>query len=295
MLRLGIDLGGSKIEGIVRDDVGKELFRKRVPTRQEFGYEHILDAVHNLYRDMLRQSSQEPHTVGIATPGSISPRRGVLRNSNTQCLNGKPFHRDLEEQLGHSVTVVNDANCFALAEALLGAGRGYDSVFGVIMGTGCGGGIVIDGKVHEGRHGIGGEWGHTVIDPHGPQCYCGARGCVETLISGGGLERLWKEMHGKQHAMIDIVADFRSGDPDARDFMSRFFRQFGRAMANLVNVLDPDVIVLGGGLSNIDELYSDGLEYVRDAVFSDFFETPIVRNELGDSSGVIGAALVGAR
>jgi fructokinase len=217
----------------------------------------------------------------------------VLRNSNTQCLNGKPIHRDLEKRLGHAVAVVNDANCFALAEALQGAGRGYHTVFGVIMGTGCGGGIVIDGTVHEGRQGIGGEWGHTTIDPNGPRCYCGARGCVETLISGGGLERLWRETHGAHRSMPDIVASSRSGNPDARDFMDWFLRHFGRAMANLANVLDPDVIVLGGGLSNIDELYTGGVERVREAVFSDYFDTPIVRNELGDASGVIGAALVG--
>lgn len=293
MLKFGVDLGGSKIESIVRDEAGRELFRKRVPTRQELGYEHIIDSIHDLYREMALQFPDDRHTVGVCTPGSMSPRRGVLRNSNTQCLNGMPVQRDLEQRLGRAVPVVNDANCFALAEALFGAGRGHRIVFGVIMGTGCGGGIVIDGKVHEGRQGIGGEWGHAVMDPDGPACYCGARGCVETLISGGGLERLWKKAHGQRRSMADIVADFHSGDADAGDFMNRFFRNFGRAMANLVNVLDPDVIVLGGGLSNIDELYAEGVEHVRSNVFSDSFKTPIVRNELGDSSGVIGAALVG--
>lgn len=294
MLKLGIDLGGSKIEAIALDDAGTELFRKRVPTRQERGYDPILESIHGLYREMSERYPDGPHTIGVCTPGSISPRAGVLRNSNTQCLNGKPLHLDLEKRLGRPVVVVNDANCFALAEALHGAGRGYTTVFGVIMGTGCGGGIVIEGRVHEGRQGIGGEWGHTVIDPGGPRCYCGARGCVETFISGGGLERLWKEENGEHRSMADIVADFRSGHPDAVAFMERFFRNFGRAMANLVNVLDPDVIVLGGGLSNIEELYSEGVDRVRDQVFSDTFDTPIVRNQLGDSAGVIGAALVGA-
>jgi fructokinase len=293
VLRIGIDMGGSKIEVIAMDETGPELFRKRVPTRQELGYEHIIGAIHDLYREAVDPFPDQPHTVGVCTPGSISSRSGVLRNSNTQCLNGMPVHIDLEKRVGRAVPVVNDANCFALAEATLGAGRGHKTVFGVIMGTGCGGGIVIDGRVHEGRQGIGGEWGHTVLDPRGAECYCGARGCVETFISGGGLERLWRVTHGVDRSMEDIVSDFRKGHTDALTFMNAFFQRFGRALANLVNVLDPDVIVLGGGLSNIDELYSEGARYVRDSVFSDHFDTPILRNQLGDSAGVIGAALVG--
>lgn len=293
MLRIGIDMGGSKIEAIAMDDAGHELFRKRVPTRQELGYEHIVGAIHDLYREVADPFPDRPHTIGVCTPGSISPRTGALRNSNTQCLNGMPVHLDLEKRFGRAVPIVNDANCFALAEALLGAGREHHTVFGVIMGTGCGGGIVIDGRVHEGRQGIGGEWGHTVIDARGPKCYCGARGCVETFISGGGLERLWEGTHAERRSMEDIVGDFRRGQPNALAFMSAFFQQFGRALANLVNILDPDVIVLGGGLSNIDELYSEGVQHVGANVFSDHFETPIVRNQLGDSSGVVGAALAG--
>ncbi|OGV62563.1 MAG: N-acetylglucosamine kinase [Lentisphaerae bacterium RIFOXYC12_FULL_60_16] len=291
--RIGIDLGGTKIEGIVLDAQGHESFRKRIPTEQEKGYSGILANIESLYREMADSIRQAPHTFGIGTPGALSIRTGLLKNSNTLCLNGQPLRTDLEERLKHSVTIQNDANCFAMAEALHGAGRDQPMVFGVIMGTGCGGGLVYRGEVITGRQAIAGEWGHMSIDPNGPPCYCGSRGCVETFISGGGLERQWKARFGKAQALREIVAAFRSGDSTAIDFMQEFFSRFGRAMANLINILDPDMIVLGGGVSNIDELYTDGIKAVANAIFSDSLETPIVRHALGDSAGVIGAALVG--
>ena len=191
MNRLGIDFGGTKIEGIVLAASGKEIFRKRIPTNQNQGYESILNQIKLLYLDLTQSIQNKSHTLGIGTPGAVSRRTGLLKNSNTVCLNGKPFYADLKKNLGRNFRIENDANCFAMAEALHGAGRGKDMVFGVIMGTGCGGGIVHQGKVLAGLQSIAGEWGHMSIDPNGPECYCGARGCVETLISGGGLEKLF--------------------------------------------------------------------------------------------------------
>lgn len=291
--QLGIDLGGTKIEGIVLSPEGKELFRKRIETLQEKGYESILGRIRELYQELAAKTSSKSHTLGIGTPGAISHRTGFLKNSNTVCMNGKPLKTDLRKILGRDFSIQNDANCFAMAEAMAGAGKGKARVFGVIMGTGCGGGIVHEGKVVTGLQSIGGEWGHMSIDPHGPECYCGSRGCVETFISGGGLEKRYLKENGEALPLKEIVARYRGGDERASAFMELFFCHFGRAMANLINVLDPDIVVLGGGLSHIDELYVQGVRAVQACVFSDSLETPIVRNQLGDSAGVIGAALTG--
>jgi fructokinase len=293
MFRFGIDLGGTKIEGIILDDSGKEVFRKRIDTEQEGGYRHILDRIAELYRDLAKAVQSGPHTFGIGTPGAVSPRTGQLKNSNTTCLNGQPFKADLESLLGRAILMQNDANCFAMAEALHGAGRGNKLVFGVIMGTGCGGGIVHKGEVIVGRQGIAGEWGHTSIAPDGPLCYCGKRGCVETYISGGGAEARYAEMFGARKPFRQITQDFYNGEPKAVKFMAAFFRNFGRGMANVIDVIDPDIVVLGGGVSNFDALYNQGVAEVAKFVFSDSLETPIVKHQLGDSAGVIGAALIG--
>jgi len=293
MFRLGIDLGGTKIEGIILADSGKELFRKRIDTEQEGGYRHIVDRVAGLYRDLTKDVQTAPHTFGIGTPGAISPRTGLLKNSNTVCLNGQPLKADLETLLGRTIQIQNDANCFAMAEALHGAGRGNQIVFGVIMGTGCGGGIVHKGEVIVGRQAIAGEWGHTSIAPDGPHCYCGKRGCVETYISGGGAEARYAETFGVKKTFRQIAKDFYAGEPKAVEFMGAFFRNFGRALANVIDVLDPDIVVLGGGVSNFDALYAQGVAAAAKFVFSDSLETPIVKHQLGDSAGVIGAALIG--
>jgi len=293
MFRIGIDLGGTKIEGIVLDGDGKEFFRKRIETQQENGYRHILNRIQELCDELAAQIKNQPHTLGIGTPGAISPRTGLLKNSNTVCLNGQPLKSDLENLLGRKIEIQNDANCFAMAEALHGAGRGNNLVFGVILGTGCGGGIVHRGEVITGRQAIAGEWGHTSIDPNGPACYCGQRGCVETLISGGSAEARYAEKFGTQKSFREIEKDFCAGDAKAVEFMKIYFRHFGRALANLIDVLDPDVVVLGGGVSNFTALYTDGVAEVWKFIFSDSLETPIVKNQLGDSAGVIGAALVG--
>jgi fructokinase len=293
MFRVGIDLGGTKIEGVILDKKGAQLFRKRIETRQELGYHHILNRLKEFYGELAAHIQNQPHTLGLGAPGVVSPRTGLMKNANTLCLIGQPLKSDLENLLRRKIEVQNDANCFAMAEALLGAGRGNNLVFGVIMGTGCGGGIVHKGEVIVGRQAIAGEWGHTSMDPNGPRCYCGQRGCVETFISGGGAEARYAEMFGAKKSFRQIESEFYAGEPDAVAFMKMFFRQFGRALANLIDVLDPDVIVLGGGVSKFKALYTDGLAEVARFVFSDSLETPIVKNQLGDSAGVIGAALIG--
>ncbi|MFC1451877.1 ROK family protein [Verrucomicrobiota bacterium] len=293
MYRLGIDMGGTKIEGIVLEEDGAERFRKRIPTEQEKGYDGILDNVAGLYRVLTDSVDGAPHTFGIGTPGALSVRTGLLKNSNTVCLNGMPVKENLEQRMGRQIAIQNDANCFAMAEAIYGAGKGRDVVFGVIMGTGCGGGIVRGGQAVTGLQSIAGEWGHMSIDPHGPICYCGTPGCVETFISGGGLEKRYEERFGVKKRFKDLVPDFDAGKPEVVDFMQEFFRRFGRAMANLINILDPDIVVLGGGVSNFEAIYTHGVREVERRVFSDTLETPIVKHRIGDSAGVIGAALIG--
>jgi fructokinase len=290
MFRIGMDLGGTKIEGIVLDAQGQEIFRKRVDTRREEGYGPILQRIKSLYDDLAATVAHAPHTFGIGTPGAISPRSGLLKNSNTVCMNGQPVKADLEKLLGRKIEIQNDANCFAMAEALHGAGRGKNLVFGVIMGTGCGGGIVYKGEVFTGQQGIAGEWGHMSIDPHGPRCYCGQLGCVETFISGGGLENRYAEKFGVKKSLRDIEKDFYAGEADAVAFMKIFLRHFGRAIANLIDLLDPDVIVLGGGMSNVAELYAELPTRLAAYVFSDTLVTRVVPALHGDSSGVRGAA-----
>lgn len=294
MSLIGIDLGGTKIEAVVLDTTHTIIHRKRIATKQQEGYQAILQRIGNLYREMVSLCNSKPTTLGIGTPGTLSPVTGLLRNANTQCLNGKPIANDLQKLLGTKVTVENDANCFALAEATSGAGQGYKTVFGVIMGTGCGGGIVCNGNMVIGRGALAGEWGHTTVDPHGPLCWCGKRGCVETLISGSGLELLYRNNHTDNPLPLPaIITAFRNDEPGAKNILIEFFVNFGRSLSNVINLLDPDIIVLGGGLSNIDELYTVGVNEVYKNIFSDNPDTPIVKNTLGDSAGVIGAALIG--
>ena len=293
MYRIGIDLGGTKIEGVVLDADGKEIFRKRIATEREGGYQHILNRIKSVHDELVATVPNQPATFGIGTPGAISPRTGLLKNSNTVCMNGQPVKTDLEKLLGRNIEIQNDANCFAMAEALLGAGRGKNLVFGVIMGTGCGGGIVYKGEVFTGAQAIAGEWGHMSIDPNGPLCYCGKQGCVETFISGGGLENRYAEKYGVRKSLKEVEAAYFAGEPQAVEFMAEFFDRFGRALANLIDILDPDLVVLGGGVSNFKAVYTEGVAAVRRYVFNDELATPIVKNHLGDSAGVFGAALVG--
>jgi fructokinase len=289
--RIGIDLGGTKIEGVVLDGDGRELARERIPTERERGYDHIVGRVAEL-ATRLCAVAPAARRIGIGTPGSLSARDGTLKNSNTTCLNGRPLLADLRRRLAPEVVLENDANCFALAEVHAGAARGARLAFGVILGTGVGGGIVVDGRVWTGPQHVAGEWGHHRIGDDGPACYCGQRGCVETFLSGPALERAWVAAGGTACDASAIAARAAAGDARAAGVLARYVDRFGRALANVVNILDPDVIVLGGGVSNLDCLYTDGIEAVRRYVFNDELRTRIVRNALGDAAGVIGAAML---
>lgn len=290
--RLGIDLGGTKIEGVVLEGDLSIVARKRIATEQEAGYEHILGRVADLVEEM-RALVPGCREIGIGTPGARSARDGTLKNSNTTCLNGKPLLEDLEARLGLAVRIENDANCFALAEALAGSGRGHEMVFGVILGTGVGGGLVFRGEVWAGPQHIAGEWGHHSIDPRGPACYCGQRGCVETLLSGPALAAAYRDAGGDAGTTAEEVAQrAAAGDRVAARVLDAYVETFGRALANVISVLDPSAVVLGGGLSNLEVLYTRGREAVARLIFNDELTTPIVRNTLGDSAGVVGAALL---
>lgn len=296
----GIDLGGTKIEGAVLayEKDFKVIERLRVPTEADQGYEHILRQIKKLVELLKEKTQLEPSSIGFSTPGAIDPSSQTLKNCNTTCLNGQRFRDDVEKLLGLPIKIANDANCFALAETLFGVVRDItpkpQAVFGVIMGTGVGGGLVIDGKVISGRHGIGGEWGHNFIDESGGDCYCGKVGCVETVFSGPALERFYKSLCGSDKRMKDIAAAYRKGnDPAADQTMKRMFSMFGKAISQIINVVDPEVVVLGGGLSNIDELYTEGVEQLRQHIFnSKKVETLFLKPKLGDSAGVFGAALL---
>ena len=288
--RIGIDLGGTKTEGIVMDDDGKILLRERRPTPQAAGYQAILKNIHALAQDLEKKSGHNCR-LGIGTPGAISTRTGFLKNSNTVCLNGKPIKDDLEKILGRGIRLANDANCFALSEARDGAGQGVEVVFGVILGTGVGGGIVFQGNLHVGPQHIAGEWGHNILETDGPPCYCGKRGCVETFLSGPGFVSDWRQQQGNTaFDVATIVTRAADGDTLAEAAMQRYLDRFGRALAVVINILDPDIIVLGGGMSNIARLYTEGYDCVRRHVFNDELRTQIVPNAHGDSSGVRGAA-----
>lgn len=287
MYKIGIDLGGTKTEGILLDNSLNTIERKRLPTPKN-SYQEIIKTIQYLVNDLSRDIGD--FTLGICTPGAISKKTGFLKNSNTQCLIGKPLKEDLEKKLDKKISIENDANCFTISEATMGVAKNNSFVFGVILGTGVGGGIVIDGKIHHGRTNIAGEWGHHTLHQNGKKCYCGKKGCVETYISGPALEKRWEEMTGKNQLLPEIVKDYENSK--FLQWRQEFLDNFGTGLANVIDILDPDVIVLGGGLSNIEFLYSDGIKNVYDKVFSDLVDTPILKNNLGDSAGVFGAALL---
>jgi len=285
--RIGIDLGGTKTEGILLNDNLEPIERKRILTPQN-DYSAILNSIVDLVNELKTKTNES--TMGICTPGAISKKTGLIKNSNTQCLIGMPLKEDLEKALGQKVSMENDANCFAMAEAKMGAAKDYNMVFGVIMGTGVGGGIIINEKIHQGRTNIAGEWGHHTLYPNGNKCYCGKSGCVETYISGPALEKKWNDLTGKQESLPQIIQNL---DNDiANQWKNEFLNNFGTALANVIDILDPDAIVLGGGVSNISFLYDEGKKVVYDSVFSDLVDTPILKNQLGDSAGVFGASLL---
>ncbi|MCH9658344.1 ROK family protein [archaeon] len=287
MHKVGVDLGGTKIESVLLDEDLNVVKRKRIPTPQN-DYLQILDSVSSLILEISENVSD--FSLGICTPGAISRQTGLIKNSNTQCLIGKPLKDDLEHKIGKKLSMENDANCFAIAEATLGVAVDYDLVLGVILGTGVGGGIVIDKKLHNGRTNIAGEWGHHTLHQNGNMCYCGKTGCVETYISGPSLETQWTKLTGKSQRLPDIISNLDS--EIGKKWKYDFLENFGFGLANVIDILDPDAIVLGGGLSNIDFLYVEGTKSVYDKVFSDLVDTPILKNRLGDSAGVIGACML---
>ncbi len=295
----GIDLGGTKIEGVILKSANEPdvLIRKRIPTEKQHGYTHILRQISQLIGNMSDETGIKPDKIGIGTPGTLDPNTQKLKNSNTTSLNDQPFKADLEQMINIPVSIANDANCFALAETKMGAVKSHHInarvVFGVIMGTGVGGGLVVNGKIVGGRHGIGGEWGHNFLDESGGLCYCGKIGCVETVISGPFVQKYYKSLTGHEKNMKEIVDLHAKGtDVNASKTINRLTHFFGKAISVVIDIVDPDVVVIGGGLGNIDYLYTDGVNSAREYVFNNSLETVFLKPELGDSAGVFGAAML---
>jgi predicted NBD/HSP70 family sugar kinase len=289
----GIDLGGTKIEGVILDPAqpDRPVLRQRIPTGSERGYDHVVERVRLLVERMEDASRmRRPAALGIGTPGAVEPATGLMKNCNTVCLNGRPLPHDLSVALGADVKVANDANCFALAEATFGAGRGRAVVVGLIIGTGVGSGIVVHGRALEGIHGIAGEWGHNPLCGEDAPCYCGRRGCIETVLSGPGLSADHQRRGGAAMASEALVALAAAGDPRAGQTMAVWTRRVAKSLAAVINLLDPDVIVVGGGLSRIASLYTDVPAIWAEWIFSDRVATRLVPARYGDASGVRGAA-----
>lgn len=296
-MMIGLDIGGTKIEAIALTGDGEELWRRRIPAPTE--YEGTIRVCAELVR-AAEQETGRTGTVGVGLPGTISPGTGLVKNANSTWLIGHRMDQDLREALGRGVRLMNDANCFALSEATDGAGAGGRVVFGVILGTGVGGGIVVDGRIIEGRQSIAGEWGHnplprrTADERPGPPCYCGRQGCVETFLSGPGMERDHASVTGARLTTREIVARAEAGDTQANSTLDRYTDRLGRALAGVVNILDPDVIVLGGGMSNLPGLAERAQASIAPHVFTDIPCLSVQRHMHGDSSGVRGAAWLGA-
>lgn len=293
MIQIGVDFGGTKIEAAALAPDGEVAARLRIPTPAT--YDAALAAVRDLVERIEAQTGQRG-SVGVGAPGSISPRTGMMRNANAVYLNGRRFREDLSQALARPVRLANDANCLALSEAADGAAAGARVTFAIILGTGCGGGLVVDGRLVEGGDGVAGEWGHiplpwpTADEGQGPDCWCGQKGCLETWVSGTGLQRDFMASTGLERDGATIVADALAGEPQAAAAFDRLVDRLGRAMAVICNIVDPDVFVLGGGLSNVEALYARLPAVIGSRVFSDGFSARIAPARWGDSSGVRGAA-----
>ena len=293
-MRIGIDLGGTKIEALAIDENGNELSRHRVNTPRN-DYNGTIAAMVELVH-LLESTTGRTGSVGAGIPGSISEKTGLVKNANSTWLNGRALDRDFSAALGREVRIANDANCLAVSEATDGAAAGKHVVFGVILGTGCGGGVAIDGRVHAGPNGTGGEWGHNPLpwpkpeENPGPLCYCGKRGCMEMWVSGTGLALDYKQTTGNQRTAREIIAAFEAGEKDALDVVDRLEDRLARGLATVINILDPDVFVLGGGLSLAQHLYESLPKRLPAYVFGGEVDTPILQAKFGDSSGVRGAA-----
>lgn len=296
---LGIDLGGTKIEGALldRDQLDKPIFRLRVPTEQEHGYDHILDQIEKLCRAIEKESGIPlPDQIGLGHPGTLDPSLQTLKGSNTQCLNGRPIKADLEARLGKKFALANDANCFALAEAAMGAAKGYETVFGIILGTGVGGGLVVHGKVLNGCHGIAGEWGQIILDPNGPVSVYGTRGTIESYLAGPSLEKFYAEESGEKRRLKEIVERANAGtDQVATATLERLSEYFAKAIYHIIDVFDPHAIVIGGGVGNVPILYSEATrKNIEKLIFNATFDAALLKPTLGDSAGVFGAAMLTA-
>lgn len=294
----GIDLGGTKIEGIILDAKDYSIIsRLRVPTEGGQGYEHVLNQILKLINKLKEESNLIPAKIGMCTPGTMDPILNVMKNCNSTSLNGKNLKADLETLTGIQFNLSNDANCFAVAETMMGVipekMTDAEVIFGVIMGTGVGGGLVVNGAAVGGRQGIGGEWGHNFLDESGGKCYCGKIGCVETIISGPALEKYYYSISGQPLNLKEITFKYREGnDPFAQETMNRLFHFFGKAISVVINIIDPDAIVIGGGVGNIDEIYTYGVEEVKKHVFNHRLDTKFFKPKLGDSAGVFGAVFL---
>jgi len=293
-MRIGIDLGGTKIEALAIDDHGTELARHRVDTPRD-DYEATVKAIVALVH-RIEAETGKTGTVGAGIPGTVSRITGLIKNANSTWLNGRPFHKDLIDTLGRDVRVANDANCLAVSEATDGAAAGVRFVYGVILGTGCGGGVALEGCVHDGPNGVAGEWGHNPLpwpkpeETPGPACYCGKRGCMEMWVSGTGIALDYKNVTGRVRTTREIVADFAAGDREAAETVERFEDRLARGLSNVINILDPDVIVVGGGVSRLEHIYEALPKLLPKYVFGGEASTPVVQAKYGDSSGVRGAA-----
>jgi fructokinase len=292
-VKIGVDFGGTKVEVAALDAGGAFLHRARTPNPGS--YDAAIEAVRKLVADA-ESAIGARASVGIGAPGSISPRTGVMRNANSTWLNGRPFREDLSAALEREVRLANDANCLALSEAVDGAGAGARVVFAVILGTGCGGGVVVDGRLIDGANGVGGEIGHMPLpwpradESPGPLCWCGKHNCLETWVSGSGFQRDFTERSGRALNAEAIIAAARAGESDAKAALDAYIDRLGRSLAVVCNILDPDVFVMGGGMSNVAELYAALPDAIRRYIFSDIWDGEIKQARWGDSSGVRGAA-----
>jgi fructokinase len=292
----GLDLGGTKIEGVIvpPGQTADPLLRMRIDTESSKGYQHTVNQICVLVDMMKQKSGLFPSSIGIGTPGVLDPILQTMKNCNSTSLNGMPLQKDLEEKLDIPVYLANDANCFALAETHWGIvqqkAHGARIVFGIIMGTGVGGGLVIDRQIWNGKHGIAGEWGHNFLDESGGKCYCGKTGCVETVISGPATEKYYARITGNHISLREISKRFDEGETAAIETIKRLCHFFGKAISVLVNILDPEVIIIGGGVGNINALYTEGKNCLKDFIFNNRVDIEILRPSLGDSAGVFGAA-----
>lgn len=297
----GIDLGGTKIEGVILPSLHetRPVLRTRVDCGSERGYDHIINQILKLVDTMQQQSGIIPKKIGFGTPGVLDPFLHTMKNCNSTALNGMPLKTDLQKKMNIDVVLANDANCFALAETYWGVVKqkapDAKMIFGIIMGTGVGGGLVHNDHVWNGRHGIGGEWGHNFLDESGGACYCGKTGCVETVISGPATERYYEKISGKKIKLKEIYSNYKNGnDTAATETIERLCHYFGKAVSVITNMLDPDVIVVGGGVGNIDELYTKGVDSLKKYIFNNRLDVPVLKPVLGDSAGVFGAAALTA-